>query len=101
MLRKVIRTSIVDPNKDPYETFIPVMDSIYRYILFLILQRVQPSLSDSTTYPKPIIINKELKESITECLLYLRDRVGVPRDLSVHGAKQFRSYINHFIEEYL
>ena len=32
------------------------------------------------------------------CLLYLRERIGVPRDMTVHGARQFRAHINWFIE---
>ena len=30
----------------------------------------------------------------TASLKYLRERVGVPRDLTIHGARQFRAHIN-------
>jgi hypothetical protein len=33
------------------------------------------------------------------CLEYLRIRVGVPRDMTVHGARQFRAHINWFIDQ--
>jgi hypothetical protein len=37
-------------------------------------------------------------DEVSACLVYTRDRVGVPRDMSVHAAKQFRSHINLFLE---
>ena len=36
-------------------------------------------------------------QELTNSLVYLRDRIGVPRDMSIHGARQFRSYINWMI----
>jgi hypothetical protein len=39
------------------------------------------------------------KEAVAKSLTYVRDRVGVPRDMTVHGARQFRSHINWFLEE--
>lgn len=71
-----------------------VMDSILRHVLHLILD---PSISSSTTISIPM----ELKPYIRDCLLYLRDRIGVPRDMSVHAAKQLRAHINWFIELYI
>jgi len=38
-------------------------------------------------------------DAVTNSLLYLRNRIGVPRDMSVHGAKQMRSYINWYIDQ--
>ena len=45
-------------------------------------------------------LSAEDKQVVIKCLLYLRDRIGVPRDLSIHGAKQFRAHINHFLHRY-
>jgi glutathione S-transferase len=42
---------------------------------------------------------KNEKQAIAESLAYVRDRVGVPRDMTVHGARQFRAHINWFIQE--
>ena len=41
------------------------------------------------------------KNEIIKCLIYLRERISVPRDMSVHGAKQLRSYLNFYINELL
>ena len=39
-------------------------------------------------------LEKEVVDLVKSTLVYVRDRVGVPRDMSVHAAKQFRSHIN-------
>jgi hypothetical protein len=46
-------------------------------------------------------IPKELQPIVSECLLYLRDRIGVPRDMSIHAARQLRAHINYFVEQHL
>ena len=36
--------------------------------------------------------------SLASCLAYLRDRVGVPRDMGQAAAMQFRAHLNWAIE---
>jgi hypothetical protein len=45
--------------------------------------------------------NEELRKNVEKSLIYLRDRIGVPRDMSVFAAQQFRSFINYYIDNYL
>ena len=45
--------------------------------------------------------NRATKDDLTASILYLRDRVGVPRDMSVHAARRLRAFLNHFVENQL
>ena len=38
-----------------------------------------------------------LAQDVANSLAYLRDRVGVPRDMTVHGARQLRAHLNQAI----
>jgi len=35
---------------------------------------------------------------VTQSLSYLRDRIGVPRDISIHGAQKMRAHLNWYID---
>ena len=98
-----------DPNAVPNETYFPVVDAALRYIVADMLREasaddesaagtsipaaaaaIDPGSSDISGWPKA---------EVETSLVYLRERVGVPRDMSVHGARMLRAHINKFIGE--
>ena len=101
-----------DPNAVPNETYFPVVDAALRYIVADMLREasaddesaagtsipaaaaaaaaIDPGSSDISGWPKA---------EVETSLVYLRERVGVPRDMSVHGARMLRAHINKFIAE--
>ena len=99
----------VDPNAIPNETYAPYVASALRHISHsLLLSSELPtddmkfqykSLSQSV---KDVVFSVPDVEwptdEVTTCLVYVRDRVSVPRDMSVHAARLFRSHINLFLE---
>ena len=85
-----------DPNLCSNEQYVPLLDGALRHIVHHML-----SCSDEDPYypslPKQLLPDSA-KSGVKTGLEYLRDRISVPRDMSVHAAKQFRSHINLFID---
>lgn len=86
-------------NLDPYsftkEELVPVIDSYLRRIALSILTTTDKDTGSNSNIIIPEMETpKQLIDAVYDCLSYLRDRVGVPRDMGVHAAKQLRSHIN-------
>lgn len=104
----------LDPNAVPNEAFYPYVDSALRHIVTSLLRSSElPSAGDEVVYQyqslKDSLASELISSSssnnnkwpiaeVTTCLLYVRDRISVPRDMSVHAARLFRAHINLFIE---
>ncbi len=73
---------------------VAVMDSLLRHVVEHLL-----TLDDAAPPPqrKQLGVPAALRPQAQDCLRYLRDRVGVPRDMGVHAARQFRAHLNHVI----
>ena len=53
--------------------------------------KVTPSHGESIKELWPV-------EEVVACLTYVRERVSVPRDMSVHAARRFRAHINLLLD---
>jgi glutathione S-transferase len=93
--------SVNAPLADPYA----VADSVYEPAVDSALRQVCSwLLLEGGGKSSELAIATEIKASlpipeINQALLYLRDRVGCPRDMSIYAAKQYRSYINHLMQD--
>ncbi len=82
---------MADPYAAPDETIQPFLDQALRVIACALLHGADhPGLADSLLAAVP----KEKAEGVINCLAYLRERVGVPRDMPLAAARYLRAYLN-------
>ncbi len=83
------------PLADPYA----VPNFNYETRVDECLRRVAQALIEGTAQPgeSSVSPSKDAK-SVGKCLSYLRDRVGVPRDMSYPAAMQLRAHLNWCID---
>lgn len=98
--------SHADPNASPNESYFPVVDAALRLILSDMLDSsAEEGSSSSGTSGGGSTLAAAAEEmrgwpksEVRLCLEYVRERVSVPRDMTVHGARQFRAHINRFLD---
>ena len=93
---RAVSAPLADPNADSDEWLEPAVDAALRNILFLMLSTSNTN-TNTVGDEIPRLPACEESEEIKECLMYLRDRIGVPRDMSVHAAQQLRQNIYSYI----
>ena len=86
-----VAAPLADPFAVPEEAYAPAVDSALRAIAVAML-------SGGGSPPDSELLLSLASREVQDCLVYVRERVGVPRDMSVHGARIFRAYINGFID---
>ena len=85
-----------DPNAKPGEEFIPAVDAALRIVVQSMLQ---PELTMSESTSSLVRQGRAFPTDPTiASLAYLRDRIGVPRDMSYPAARQFRAHLNYVID---
>jgi len=99
--RKGFAAPLADPYADPDDVARPVVDGALRIVCLAmldeknadeddVLQRFENKLTSC--------VPSDLKEDVAMSLAYLRDRVGVPRDMPLAAARQLRAYLNWAID---
>ena len=91
-----------DPNASPSEAVKSSVDVMLREIAFAMLMGHE--LRESQISRVVSVINSlggDEKDGIISSLAYLRDRIGVPRDMRLPAARQFRAHINWAIAKLL
>jgi glutathione S-transferase len=77
------------------------MDLVLRQVAMALLQGYneapKPALAVEAA-DKPAAQVDKTKEALSLCVIYLRDRIGVPRDMSYPAARQLRAYLNWIID---
>jgi len=94
---KKFQAPLADPYAVPNEAYVPRVDAALRRVVTALLAgdavktfREGSALASSAATP-------EEKRNLVRCLEYLRDRVGVPRDMGFPAAMQLRAHLNEAI----
>ncbi|CAG9467780.1 unnamed protein product [Pedinophyceae sp. YPF-701] len=95
-----------DPTAQPAMEFAPDVDAAMRHVTHLLLlgDPGAKQASDAPMFPPSTAPRGERMRragAAAVCLAYLRDRVGVPRDLTYPGARQLRAHLNWAIDQLL
>lgn len=88
---------LADPTASPWEDDLPAADAALRHVAAALLREDEDiATADAlqlATGPEALSANVA-----AEALAYLRDRVGVPRDLHFPAARQLRAHLNWAID---
>jgi glutathione S-transferase len=93
--RPAYSAPLSDPNAVPGTEHIPAVDIALRIVVHGMLhsspvgENFAPQVKSGNAYSV---------DATTKSLAYLRDRVGVPRDMSYPAARQFRAHLNWAID---
>jgi len=96
-----VRAPLANPYATPGDaSYQPAVDFALRVAVHALLRQdaadaVPPTLSAADRDLLALLPKTE----VAQCLAYLRDRVGCPRDMTVHGARQFRAHLNWVIDQ--
>lgn len=93
-VRKTFGAELADPYADPDDGVRPVVDTALRVVCAAMLDDDASSLDSTHKDNLLAAIPKNQVEGVVSSLTYLRDRVGVPRDLPLASARYLRAYLN-------
>jgi len=100
-LPKTVSAPLSDPDARPNEAVIDDVDEILRCVCESMLSQAESS-SDEVAVPQlPSAVeswSSERKANVAIALSYMRDRVGVPRDLRFPSARILRAYLHHYVK---
>jgi len=94
--RKQFSAELADPYAEPDQAIVPAVDAALRIVCEALLSQDE-ALEDLGRGLKSCVSGQE-KRDVIGSLEYLRDRVGVPRDLPFAAARQLRAYLNWAID---
>lgn len=83
---------LADPRAKPADAVVPAVDAALRHVVHALVAGPEAARADAQASELPA-------EEVAKCLAYLRDRVGVPRDMSFPAARQLRAHLNWMSSE--
>lgn len=93
-MRKTFQAPLADPYADPDSSVQPFVDAALRVVCTALgdVQDPMPSVYREDQLRAAVPTDKA--GGVVSSLAYLRDRVGVPRDLPLASARYLRAYLN-------
>ena len=97
--RKGFGAELADPYANPDTDIVPNINTALKLVCSALLAEGGPDAhAASLKDMKVSLTNLEKATDVSNALVYLRDRVGIPRDLPLAAARQLRAHLNEAIE---
>eukprot|EP00562_Extubocellulus_spinifer_P013481 CAMPEP_0178539320 /NCGR_PEP_ID=MMETSP0697-20121206/440_1 /TAXON_ID=265572 /ORGANISM="Extubocellulus spinifer, Strain CCMP396" /LENGTH=583 /DNA_ID=CAMNT_0020171601 /DNA_START=32 /DNA_END=1783 /DNA_ORIENTATION=- len=92
-----------DPNATPNEAVLASVDTALRLVSLAMLDGTESYEKDIIAFANTLVKEggADFAQDTVNSLAYLRDRVGVPRDMRLPAARQLRAHINWAIGKIL
>lgn len=93
-----VSAPLSDPNAVPAMEYFAEVDAALRHVAFALLHNGGGEACSAPEVVKEPGPNRLDAGPVVAALEYLRDRVGVPRDLALPAARQLRAHLNWMID---
>jgi glutathione S-transferase len=97
-MRKTFQAQLADPYAEPDVELQPIVDAALRVVCVALTDVASSTPPDLHVSTLRNAVPSDKVEGVAACLIYLRDRVGVPRDLPLASARYLRAYLNWGID---
>lgn len=92
-----VMAPLADPNAQPNDSVTPAVDALLRHVVLALLTGTEACESDLDATVASL---SDAGPQVVESLVYLRDRVGVPRDMQLPAARQLRAHLNWVVRKF-